>query len=172
MPEPAPHGMSPQPQGHLVPPTTATAANGTMRNNARTRAYHAPGMRRVRLVLWMIYNRTPLHQVIDEQAERAGAVKCKLAWPDYLALKAAHPDLWLRAAGKRAKAQSAGRFPPQPHQLWRWRTIHAGPRAKRRRERPLLTEWAARKLLRQRTYKATWKRHMVLNRLILRMLGL
>jgi hypothetical protein len=134
--------------------------------------YHASGMRRTRLLLWAIYNRTPLDQVIDDQVERDGAARCKLAWPEYLSLKAAHPDLWLKATEKRQRAVALGRFPPQPWQLREHRSLYAPRRAKVRSERPRFTEWAAKKLIRERSYKRPGLRRRVVDRLFLRVIGL
>jgi hypothetical protein len=130
-----------------------------------------PG-RRIGLLLWNIFNRTPLDREIDEQAERDGAAHCKMSWPDYLALKAGHPDLWQKAARKRSEAKARGYFLPQPWQLMYHRKINAPARAKRCRNRPRFAEWAAKKLLRQRTYKQAWRRGKVLDRLMTRVMGL
>jgi hypothetical protein len=137
----------------------------------RTEDYHAPGMRHLRLVLWTIYNRTPLDQDIDGQTEQAGAAKCKLPWRDYLALKAAHPDLWLRAAEKRQRAVVVGHFPPQPWQLREYRKTEAPMKAIHRRPRPRFYEWAGKKLVRQRRFKYPGLRRRVVDRLFLRLIG-
>lgn len=137
----------------------------------KTQDYHAPGMRRLRLVLWTIYNRTPLDQAIDEQTERAGAAKCKLSWPEYLVLKAAHPDLWLRAVEKRKRAVALGRFPAQPWQLREYRKTEAPRKALHRKERPRFVEWAGKKIIRERRFKYPGLRRRVVDRLFLRLIG-
>jgi hypothetical protein len=138
----------------------------------RTEAYHAPGMRRVRLLLWKLFCKTPLKIDIEEWVERGAARHCKITWDDYCRLKAAHPDLWQRWADKRAKAKAVGHFPKQPWQLRAYRLREAPRRAKVRKPRPRFTEWAAKKLMRQRTYKSAWRRNLVLDRLMLRVIGL
>ena len=147
--------------------------NETMlRDNRKTREYHAPGMRRVRLLLWKLYCKTPLEIDITECVERGAARQCKMTWEEYCRLKAAHPDLWQRHAEKRAKAKVDGRFPPQPWQLRAHRLVEAPRRAKIRRPRPRFNEWAAKKLMRQRGYKHIGLRNRVLDRLIARLVGL
>jgi hypothetical protein len=96
----------------------------------KTQDYHAPGMRRVRLLLWKLFCRTPLDIEIQEWVERGVARQCKLTWAEYSRLKAAHPDLWQRWAEKRSKAKAEGGFPEQPWQLRLHRLREAPRRAK------------------------------------------
>jgi len=133
--------------------------------------YRDPGMRRVRLLLWRLYYRTPLEREIGEAEERIAAVHCRLPWDDYTTLKARHIDLWKDYADRRAQAKKAGGFRPMPPQFRRYRDRVAAARAKMRRARPRLSEWAAKKLLAQRRFKRVWLRHRVLDRLLARMTG-
>ena len=128
--------------------------------------------RRVRLLLWKLFYGTPLTAVIDETVERDVARHCKVAWADYCRLKATFPELWQRGAVKRAAAQKAGGVPLQPRHLLYWRKCVAKRRALARKERPRFTQWAAKKLIRQRGYKRAWLRNQVLDRLMDRLLGL
>ncbi len=123
------------------------------------------------MLLWQLFNQTPLGIDIQEWVERDAARRCKVGWDEYRRLKAAYPDFWQRGAEKRAKAKLTGGFPPQPWQLRLYRHTEAKQRAVFRKDRPRFTEWAMKKLLRQRTYKRPWRRNMVLNRLIMRMMG-
>ena len=129
-------------------------------------------MRRLRLLLWKLYQATPLTVRIEESVERDVARRCKMPWEDYLRLKTAYPCLWERYALKREKALAVGHFPRQPAQLRRWRKVGAKHRAVITRERPRFTEWALKKLMRQRKYKYKGLRERVLNRLMLRLIGL
>ncbi len=79
--------------------------------------------RRVRLLLWRLFNKTPLDQPIDEQAEQIAAKAVKMDWATYKRLKAQHPELWAKAEAKRAKAVATGSFPPYPPQLARARQV-------------------------------------------------
>jgi hypothetical protein len=129
-------------------------------------------MRRVRLLLWKLYCKTPLEIDITEREERGAARQCNMTWEEYCRLKAAHPDIWQRHAEKRAKAKVAGCFPPQPWQLRAHRLVEAPRRAKIRRPRPRFNQWATRKLMRQRGYKRAGLRNRVLDRLIARLVGM
>jgi hypothetical protein len=172
MPEIAPQGLSAQQRDRSVPATTATMGNGAGRNNARTRAYRAPGMRRVRLLVWKLYYQTPLKIKIAEWVERGAARHCKMSWEEYCRLKAAHPDLWQRWAEKRKRAVAVGHFPPQPWQLRKHRMLQAPMKAKIRKPRHRFYEWAGKKLVRQRGYKYPGLRKRVVDRLFLRLIGL
>lgn len=101
------------------------------RARKRTR-FNDPGMRRVRLLLWRLYYKTPLDQVIDEAAEREAARTCKLSWEQYGELKAKYPDQWAKWEAKRAKAVREGGFPPQPPQFRRYRKVDASREKKYR----------------------------------------
>jgi len=142
------------------------------RGNRGTSAYTAPGMRRVRLLLWKLYNGTPLRVGIDEEVERTVASACKLDWATYCRLKQTYSDLWQKAAAKRERAQAVGHFPQQPWQLRRYRKVLAPARATVRKERPRFAEWAAKKLARSRRYKQEWRRREVVDRLFARLIGL
>ncbi len=133
--------------------------------------FRLPGMRRVRLLLWQLYYRTPLSIDIDEGIERKVAGHCKLGWEDYLKLKTEHPELWQRAVEKRGKAKLAGSFPPQPWQLQVYRKLHAKRKKLLSKERPRFFEWAGKKLIASRKYKRQWLRKKVLNRVEARLLG-
>jgi hypothetical protein len=74
----------------------------------------ATGMRRVRLLLWQLFNRTPLDIDIEEWVERAAARHCRLTWEQYLAYKAKYPELWQQAEARRLIAKARGRFAAQP----------------------------------------------------------
>ncbi len=130
------------------------------------------GNRRVRLLLWKLYYQTPLNINVEEWVERGAALSCKLTWPEYCELKARYPALWQRWANKRSRAQQAGKLPLQPPQLRRYRRSGAKQRAFWRKQRPRFAQWAANKLARQRTYKKRWRRHLVLDRLLVRSVGL
>ncbi|MBM3846791.1 MAG: hypothetical protein FJ405_10985 [Verrucomicrobia bacterium] len=91
--------------------------------------YRTPGMRRTRLLVWEIFNRTPLHAQVTLDLELSAARHCKLSPEQYFNLKAQHPRLWANATIRRQRAVEAGQFPPQPAQLKRWR-VH-GSRHKR-----------------------------------------
>jgi hypothetical protein len=125
----------------------------------------------VKLLVWKLFYGTPLKVPIEEWVERGVARQCRFTWAEYCDLKQRYPELWQRWAEKRAKAQLAGRFPRQPPALRFYRKHEAKRRAHWRKERPRFHEWAGKKLLRQRTYKSKWKRHRVLDRLIVRLAG-
>jgi hypothetical protein len=127
---------------------------------------NAPGMRRVRLLVWALFCQTPMDIEIGEEEERQAARRCKLSWEEYCALKATHPGVWQRGAEKRERAKVSG-WPAQPPGLRRARKVEAPRRAFQRKERPRWQEWAARRLMVQRGYKRTWHRHQVLDRLLL-----
>ncbi len=131
-----------------------------------------PGMKRVRLLLWRLFVRTPLKVEIGEWVERGAARHCGLSWPEYCQMREQHADLWRRYAEKRAQAKADGGWRPQPPQLAYWRYIKAKQEAHWRKPRPRFTEWAMRKLLRQRGYKQAWRRNRVVDRISVRFLGL
>lgn len=133
--------------------------------------WSAPGMRRLKLLLWALYNRTPLDRPINEVAEREAARRVRMAWDTYCRHKAAHPELWAHFAALRERARANGGFRPQPAHLRRHRNGEAVRRARMRKDRPRFAEWAARKLLKARDYRSPHKRHRVLNRLTARLLG-
>ena len=124
-------------------------------------------MRRVRLLVWLVFRQTPLDIPIEEWVERGAARNCKMSWEEYCALKAAHPDLWRRSAEKRERAKREG-WPKQPPQLRHAREVLAPRRAFSRKRRPRFTDWAMRKFWAQRQYKRRWLRDCVLDRLIRR----
>ncbi len=128
-------------------------------------------MRRVRLLLWHLFRRTPLEKAIDETIERSSAAHCKLEWTEYLRLKTEHAELWERAALKRQWAARHG-WPEQPWWLKDWRLRQAPRLARMKHERPRFTEWAARKYLRARNYKQQWLKDMVHDRIMTRMCGM
>jgi len=132
--------------------------------------WHAPGMKRVRLMAWLLFYRTPLNIPIEEWVERGVARRCRFSWEEYCALKQAHPEIWERYAMKREEAVKRGHFAPQPPHLRRWRREGAKRRAALKKARPRFSEWAAKQLLRQRSYKQQWRRHLVLNHLLIRLL--
>ena len=136
------------------------------------RKYREPGMRRVRLVLWFLFNRTPLELPIDESAERAAAKHCKMSWDLYLAYRARYPELWAHRANRREEAKRMGSFPQMPVQFLRYRKITAPARSSMRKPRPRFTEWAGRKLLASREYKRPWLRQRIQDRLFARLLGM
>src|SRR5215813_5804166 len=70
----------------VVAPPSATPSPSKSR-------WAEPGMRRVRLLLWHLFQRTPLREEIGLLHEFAAARHCGIAWEDYSALKARHPDL-------------------------------------------------------------------------------
>lgn len=139
---------------------------------AKKAKWRDPGMRRVRLLLWKLFNRTPLDVPIEEWVERDVTRRCRLPWQEYLNLKQAHPDLWRQAAERREAAKRNGGFPPQPPQLAFSRKFIAKSKAKWRKSRPRFNAWAARQLARERGYKQAWRRRRVVDRLFLRLLGL
>lgn len=131
----------------------------------------ATGMRRVRLLLWQLFNRTPLEIEIEEWVERAAARHCRLTWEQYLAYKAKYPELWQQAEARRLIAKARGRFAAQPPQLRRYRKQLAKQKRVFRKARPRFNEWASKKLVRARQYKRTWLRQRVTDRLYTRLLG-
>jgi division protein CdvB (Snf7/Vps24/ESCRT-III family) len=87
-------------------------------------------MRRVRLLLWQLFNKTPLNLEIDEVAERAAAHAVRLAWEDYERLKAENLECWDKASKRRQLAKASGGFPAQPSRLKDYRTRTASVRRK------------------------------------------
>ncbi|MBL9169736.1 MAG: hypothetical protein JNN07_18490 [Verrucomicrobiales bacterium] len=79
--------------------------------------------RRVRLLLWRLFNKTPLALPIDTKAEQDAARAVRMDWETYERLKAQHPELWAKAEAKRTKAVATGSFPPYPPQLARARQV-------------------------------------------------
>ncbi len=129
--------------------------------------WNTPGMRRVRLLLWHLFRKTPLHLPIDEAAEQTAAAHCKMNWDDYLRIKREHRELWWRSARKRIEAIRRGSWPEQPAQLRRARKVLAPRRALWKRPRHKFGEWAAKALLRQRSYTQDWRRQQVLDQLLM-----
>ena len=132
----------------------------------------APGMRRIKLLCWALFNKTPLDQPIDEPAERAAAKRVRMSWETFCRLKTEHPEVWRRYNARRKRAKMEGGFKPQPWQLRFQRHIKAPARAKIRKKRPRFNEWAARKLVRSREYKSQWRRKLVIDRLFNRLIGM
>jgi hypothetical protein len=83
----------------------------------------------VRLLLWRLFNQTPLGRPIGLLDVASALVSCKMSETEYLALKERYPHLWERAARNRALAEARGAFPPQPAHLRRWRKESATVRA-------------------------------------------
>lgn len=132
---------------------------------------HAPGMRRVRLLVWALYYRTPLDIEIGEWVERGAARRCKLTWEQYCELKRNHPEEWQRAEARRKVAKANGGFAPQPPQFQVYRKLIAKQKRLLRKPRPRFTEWAGKKLVRARGYKRKWLRERVTDRLFHRLVG-
>ena len=137
--------------------------------------WQAPGMRRIKLLCWALFNKTPLDQPIDEAAERAAAKRVKMRWERYLELKAAHPEVWRYYTDRRKRAQAEGGFKPQPVQFLRQRKVEAPRKARmaRRGQSETYGEWLHREYRRYARMKLGSSRKARLgNMLLARMLGL
>jgi hypothetical protein len=123
-------------------------------------------MRRVRLLVWKLYYRTPLGVRITEDIERSVATACNVSWFDYCVLKSFHAELWQRYALKRHRAEEIGYFPTQPKQLATWRNKGAKEKAAAKKDRRRMLRWASREMEKSSHYKQNWRKGAVLIRVL------
>jgi hypothetical protein len=135
-------------------------------NKSKRAGFNSPGMRRVRLMFWHLFRKTPLRRRIDEAAERLAAEHCGMSWEEYQTIKREQWALWWRSAAKRERARRTGRWPNQPLQLRRHRKVTAPGRARLTKDKPRFSEWAFRELERCQRCEDTGRKERILNRVL------